>query len=144
LSFLQDNITLASDLDSRITEREVEYIRRWENSNEDYFIIRDHPWHAPVPSGLFGIKRKIVEFEQHFIQFVNTSDLRWGTDQEILYQYMGNIDKSEVLYFGFDKPETYIPRDNKEFFIGIQLDENDKPTVPSGEKCLEYLKELNL
>jgi hypothetical protein len=57
---------------------------------------------------------------------------------------MVNIDKSEVLYFGFDKPETYIPRDNKEFFIGIQLDENDKPTVPSGEKCLEYLKELNL
>ena len=144
LSFLQDNITLARDLDSRITEREVEYIRRWEDSNEDYFIIRDHPWHAPVPSGLFGIKRKKVRFEEHFIQFVNTYDLRWGTDQEILYQYMENIDKSEVLYFGFDKPETYIPRDNKEFFIGIQLDENDNPTVPSGEKCLEYLKELNL
>jgi hypothetical protein len=93
---------------------------------------------------LFGIKRKITEFEEHFIQFVNTSDLKWGTDQEILYQYMKNIDKSNLLYFGFDKPETYIPRNNKEFFIGMQLDENDEPTKPSGVKCLEFLKELNL
>ena len=96
LSFLQDIPTIVRDLDSRISEREVQYIRKWEQSNEDYFIIRDHPWHAPVPSGLFGIKRKITEFEEHFIQFVNTSDLRWGTDQEILHQYMKNIDKSNL------------------------------------------------
>ena len=57
---------------------------------------------------------------------------------------MKNIDKSNLLYFGFDKPETYIPRNNKEFFIGMQLDENDEPTKPSGVQCLEFLKELNL
>ena len=144
LSFLENVPTLVRDLDSRLSEREVQYIRMWEESNQDYFIIRDHPWHAPVPSGLFGIKRKIQEFENHFIQFVNTSDLRWGTDQDILYQYMENIDKSNLLYFGYDKKETYIPRDNKQFFIGIQLDENDEPTKPSGEKCLQFLNELNL
>jgi hypothetical protein len=144
LSFLNDQPTIVRDLDSRISKREVEYIKKWENSSEDYFIIRDHPWHAPVPSGLFGIKRKIEKFETHFIDFINNSDLRWGTDQEILQQYIENVEKTNILYFGYDKLDTYIPRNDKNFFIGIQLDENDLPTKPSGEKCLEYLNDLNL
>ncbi len=144
LSFLEDGLTISRDLDSRISDREVKYIRKWEESNKNYFIIRDHPWHSPVPSGLFGIKNHIKEFENHFIKFVNTSDLRWGTDQEILYEYIQKVDQQEILYFGYDRPENYIPRDDTNFFIGIQLDEFDKPTKPSGEQCLEYLKDLNL
>jgi hypothetical protein len=57
---------------------------------------------------------------------------------------MKDITSENVEYCGFDRPETYIPRINKEFFIGMQLDENDNPTVPSGETCLKFLKELNL
>lgn len=144
LSFLEEGLTLSRDLDSRISPREVQYIRMWEESDKDYFIIRDHPWHSPVPSGLFGIKNRIQEFENHFINFVNISDLRWGTDQEILYEYIQRIDENNILYFGYDKKQTYIPRDDLEFFIGIQLDEFDKPTKPSGEQCLNYLKELKL
>jgi hypothetical protein len=144
LAFLNDDITLVRDLDSRVSDREVEYINRWLKNGKDYFIIRDHPWHSPVPSGLYGIKGKKVEFENHFNSFVGNSDLRWGTDQEILHEYMKDIPLENVEYCGFDRPETYIPRVNKEFFIGMQLDENDNPTVPSGETCLNYLKELNL
>jgi hypothetical protein len=144
LAFLDDNITIVRDLDSRVSDREVQYIDRWLNNDKDYFIIRDHPWNSPVPSGLFGIKGKKSEFEKHFNSFVESSDLRWGTDQDILYEYMKNVPSEEVEYCGFDKIETYIPRIDKEFFIGIQLDENDKPTIPSGELCLKFLKELNL
>jgi hypothetical protein len=144
LSFLDDGLTISRDLDSRLSEREVVYIKKWEESNKDYFIIRDHPWHSPVPSGLFGIKNKIEEFETHFINFINTSGLGWGTDQEILHEYIQKIDNDKILYFGFDKKDTYIPRDDENFFIGIQLDEFDNPTKPSGELCLKYLKELNL
>jgi hypothetical protein len=144
LTFLKDGIHLSRDLDSRISNREVEYIKRWEKSQNKYSIIRDHPWHAPVPSGLFGIKGKDRNFESHFHEYIETNNLVWGTDQDILYKYIQKIDKSDIFYSGFDKPETYIPRDNQEFFIGIQLDENDNPTKPSGEECLRYLKELNL
>lgn len=144
LSFLNNDITIVRDLDSRVSDREVEYINRWLENGKDYFIIRDHPWHSPVPSGLYGIKGYKIEFENHFNSFISLSDLRWGTDQEILYEYMKNISYNNVEYCGFDKNETYIPRVNKEFFIGLQLDENDKPTIPSGETCLKYLKEINL
>jgi hypothetical protein len=144
LSFFDNNITLSRDLDSRLSLREVEYINKWLEEGSEYFIIRDHPWHSPVPSGLFGIKGKIVDFENHMNYFISNTELRWGDDQEILHQYIQNINPESITYFGFDKRETYIPRDDKKFFIGIQLDENDKPTVPSGEECLRFLNELSL
>jgi|688.fasta_scaffold17075_4 hypothetical protein len=144
LSFLQDSPSIVRDLDSRISEREVKYIRKWEETNKDYFIIRDHPWHAPVPSGLFGIKKKIEEFEKHFIEFVNIDELRWGSDQEILRIYMENISDENVFYCGYDIQTNYIHRDDKTFFIGMQMNENDEPTVPSGVQCLNYLNEINL
>jgi hypothetical protein len=43
--------------------REVEYINKWLEEGSEYFIIRDHPWHSPVPSGLFGIKGKIASID---------------------------------------------------------------------------------
>lgn len=144
LSFLNNDITIVRDLDSRFSDREIEYINRWLNNDKDYFIIRDHPWHSPVPSGLFGIKGFKLEFEEHFHSFITNSDLRWGADQDILHEYMKDIPLDNVEYCGFDKIETYIPRNNKNFFIGMQLDENDKATIPSGELCLKYLKEINL
>ena len=144
LSFLNDGMTLSRDLDSRLSDREVEYIRQWEKSREDYFIIRDHPWHSPYPSGLFGVSRKIEKFELHFHNYIFGNELVWGTDQDILEKYMIDVSQNDVLYFGFDKLDTYIPRDDEDFFIGMQLDEFDNPTKPSGVKCLEFLSELNL
>ena len=144
LAFFEDAPVMVRDLDSRLSQRELTYINGWLQSDCDYFIIRDHPWHAPVPSGLYGIKRKINAFEKHFIDFVNTQDLSWGADQTILYQYMQNVDKSNIYYCGFDDKTNYIPRDNKNFFIGMQLDENDEPTKPSGVLCVEHLNNLNL
>ena len=42
LSFLNNDITLVRDLDSRVSDREVDYINRWLENGKDYFIIRDH------------------------------------------------------------------------------------------------------
>ena len=144
LSFFEDTPSIVRDLDSRFSEREVQYIKNWMDSSCDYFIIRDHPWQAPVPSGLFGVKRFVSEFKEHFINFVNTDELRWGSDQEILRIYMEEINKENIFYCGYDDRTNYIPRDDKKFFIGMQMDENDNPTNPSGVKCLQYINEINL
>jgi len=144
LIFLEDSISIVRDLDSRNSDREVFYIKKWIESQKDYFIIRDHPWHSPVPSGLFGIKNRKKSFEEYFNFFVSNYELKWGADQEMLQMYMEKVEKENIEYFGFDKKDTYIPRDDENFFIGIQLDENDKPTIPSGVACLNYLKEINL
>lgn len=143
-SFLEDTPSIVRDLDSRFSHREVSYINSWLKTDNDYFIIRDHPWQSVVPSGLFGIKSKIKLFEEHFNKFIKNNELSWGSDQTILQFYMEKIDKDNVFYCGYDSEENYIPRDDKTFFIGMQLDEKDKPTVPSGVQCLNYLNEINL
>ena len=144
LSFLEDTPSIVRDLDSRISYREIQYINNWLNSKKDYFIIRDHPWHSPVPSGLFGIRRKIKAFEDHFVSFINSNELVWGTDQTVLQFYMNDISKEDIYYCGYDYRDNYIPRDDKNFFIGMQIDEHNNPLEPSAIQALNYLKDLNI
>ena len=144
LSFLEDTPSIVRDLDSRISHREIQYINSWLNSKKDYFIIRDHPWHSPVPSGLFGIRRKIKAFENHFVSFINSNELVWGTDQTVLQLYINDINKEDIYYCGYDHRDNYIPRDDTNFFIGMQIDEHNNPLVPSAIQALNYLKDLNI
>lgn len=146
LTFFEDVPSIARDLDSRISPREVQYINNWIESGKDYFIIRDHPWHSPVPAGLLGFKRRIPAFETHFRNFVQSESLAWGADQEILRKYFyetEGISYEDVYYCGFDNEENYIRRDNKNFFIGIQLDEDDNLASDNAVKSLDFLSELN-
>ena len=144
LIFFESGYSIVRDLDSRISEREVTYIENWVNSNKDYFIIRDHPWHSLVPGGLVGLKLDDSNIKDFFIEFVKNNGLGWGTDQEMLSKYFDKIDKSNVFYCGFDDNTNYIKRDDLDFFIGIQLDENDEPIIPSATLALEFLKSINL
>jgi hypothetical protein len=143
-SFLDDASSIVRDLDSRFSDREFYYIKKWLESEKDYFIIRDHPWHAPVPSGLFGMFKKQDMFVTHLKNFLENNDLIWGADQEILRQYFEKIDKESIFYCGYDDKTNYIPRNNKNFFIGMQIDENNNPLNPSALQALNYLNDINL
>jgi hypothetical protein len=144
-SFFENTRAIVRDLDSRFSQREVTYINKWIESDKDYFIIRDHPWHSPVPSGLFGVKNQTDNFKNHFINYIDNRDLiKWGDDQEILHLYMQNVNKDNIYYCGYDIQDNYIPRDDKNFFIGLQLDENDQPIEPNGTHSIRYLNEVNL
>lgn len=144
-SFLNDERSIVRDLDSRLSKREVQYINNWIESDKDYFIIRDHPWHSKVPSGLFGIKRAIQEFKQHFEDYIaNKEEIIWGDDQDILEKYSPNMKQEDVFYCGYDDKTNFIPRDDQDFFIGLQLDQNNQPIEPNGTHSIRYLKELGL
>jgi len=132
------------DLDSRISEREATYIKNWEESNKDYFIIRDHPWQSLVPGGLVGLKLKDENIKSFFSDFVQNNGLGWGTDQEMLQTYFHKIDRNNIFYCGFDDHTNYIKRDDLNFFIGIQLNENDEPIIPSATLAIDFLKSMNI
>lgn len=144
LSFLNDGVNIIRDLDSRISLREVNYINQWLSSDSNYFIIRDHPWQSPVPGGLFGVKNSKLGLLEFFESFVKSNMQGWGTDQDMLSTFMYTIERNNISYFGFDRPETYIRRDNTNFFIGMQLNEFDLPVDPSAILALDYLKQLGL
>jgi hypothetical protein len=144
LSFFQGGISISRDLDSRVSMREVNYINKWLDSNKDFFIIRDHPWHSPVPAGLIGMRGERQDFVEHFVNFVNTQSLAWGADQTILHEFKEKTDENMWFYCGFNESENYIPRDDQNFFIGMQIDENDNPLDPSAIVALKFLSEMNL
>ena len=70
--------------------------------------------------------------------------------QEINLQFTRDLEKIEADTFWClskiidDIQDNYIPRDDKNFFIGLQLDENDQPIEPTGTHSIRYLNEINL
>jgi len=141
LSFFNNTPCIARDLDSRLTSREKTYIDNWIDSDSNFFIIRDHPWHSQVPGGLIGMRNIGNVFEEFFIKFISENDTGWGKDQEMLNSFVYNYYISPNIYRCEYNSSNYIPRDNKSFFIGIQLDENDNPLC---QKSLAFLNDLNL
>jgi len=137
--FNSDYYVIVRDLDSRPSYREVTYINNWVKSCKDFFIIRDHPWHSPIPAGLLGMKKNGDRFKNHLINYIDNNNIVWGSDQYILEDFFKQISNDEIFYCGFNDNLNYIKRDDKNFFIGMQLDENDEPISPV---AVTYLKEI--
>ena len=145
IPFTEDAPAISRDLDSRFSYREVQYINNWLNSKDHLFIIRDHPWHSPVPGGLIGMKNVGSKFSSHMEDFVSKNNAgAYNADQEFLNSFRSSIKNITAFYCGFDDQTNYIARDDKDFFIGMQVDEFDKPLSPSATLALDFLKELNL
>lgn len=141
LPFFDDTPCIARDLDSRLSLREKQYIDKWISSDCDIFIIRDHPWHSQVPGGLIGIRNLGDIFRDSFVRFISNNDTGWGKDQDMLNGFVYNEQISAKIYKCESSNENYIPRDDKSFFIGIQLDQHDQPLC---QKSLDFLRDLNL
>ena len=143
-SFFDDEPALSRDLDSRVSFREVKYIENWLRSGLDYFAIRDHPWQDAFPAGLVGMRNNGSRFKSHFVDFINSNDIKWGSDQDILREYMKHVGSDEIYYCGYNDPTNYIPRDDKCFFIGMQMDENDLITNQNAVLSLKCLEEMSI
>lgn len=127
------DIFLSRDCDSRFSHREYEAVKEWLNSDKDFHIMRDHPYHSvPILGGMWGcrrgimrdisLRRKIEEWNQY---------QRKGIDQDFLSQCIyplvkeNAIEHSEFnLRFGGTIKSFPTLRQNYEF-VGDVFDEND-------------------
>jgi hypothetical protein len=127
------DIFLSRDCDSRFSDREVSAINEWLESDKDFHIMRDHPYHTvPILGGMWGcrsgIMRKIglIKMIESWNQFS-----RKGIDQDFLGRcvypliYKNAMEHSEFnLKFGGEiRPFPYIRKDYE--FVGDVFDEND-------------------
>ena len=134
-----DNVpSISRDLDSRMTLRESDYIKRWEETDYSIFIIRDHPWHSLVPGGLVGMKNVGSEFKSYFEKYMINGATGYGADQDMLSDFVHKNYSNNIFSCVYGN-ENYIKRDDPDFFIGIQLDENETPLSPV---AIKYLKEI--
>jgi len=76
---------LIRDTDSRPTQREIDLIRKWENTDKQLFITRDHPGHnVVIPGGGFGMSK--IGFKITPLILARSYNCQYSEDQSFLAQ----------------------------------------------------------
>lgn len=127
------DVFLSRDCDSRITEREVTALNEWLESDKDFHIMRDHPYHqVPILGGMWGCRNGLmrkINLSEKINQWGKYE--RKGIDQDFLGQVIyplvkdNSFEHSEFgLNYGGETKPFSTERNNYEF-VGDVFDEND-------------------
>lgn len=124
-----DDIVLSRDTDSRLNNREKEAVDEWLNSDKDFHIMRDHPYHATyILGGMWGCRNGILKNITEWIASFNKGvyDNKWQIDQIFLSQivYPKVVNNSIVHDEFFQRQNFPSPRIDGEY-VGSAFDEND-------------------
>ena len=96
----KDIILIVRDTDSRLNMKEKIAIDNWLNSDKDFHILRDHPWHLTrILAGLWGVKNNLLlnsSFQDNFNTFYRKNIK--GVDQEFLMQIYDKIKEKSLIY----------------------------------------------
>ncbi len=137
------SIMLSRDVDSRLSRREYESVKEFEQSNKKFHIIRDHQYHnIPILGGLWGAKRGIIDNIDGLISEYVKGNF-WQVDQNFLSQIIYPIVKNNSLIHDefFDKKPFPLSCGlrNPYFFIG-QAYNGDGRILDNNEKSfIEYV-----
>jgi hypothetical protein len=127
------NIMLSRDCDSRISDREVAAINQWLDSDKDFHIMRDHPYHGvPILGGMWGCRNGILR-NIGITEKINSWNKyeRKGIDQDFLGQVIYPLVKNYAFvhdeFFNYDTNKNNFPmkRTNYEF-VGEIYNEKDE------------------
>ena len=124
-----DNIVLSRDTDSRLNQREKEAVDDWLNTDKDFHIMRDHPYHAThILGGMWGCRNGILKGISDLIEQFDKGvyDNKWQVDQIFLSHvvYPKVMNKSMVHDEFFEKQPFPSERIDNEY-VGAAFDEND-------------------
>jgi len=78
------DVMISRDTDSRLNLREKNAVDEWLNSDKDFHIMRDHPYHnALILGGMWGVRNGILKNIVVLIKNYNKGDF-WQVDQNFL------------------------------------------------------------
>lgn len=130
------DVVLSRDCDSRFTEREVLAINEWLQSDKNFHIMRDHPYHrVPILAGMWGARKGILKNINQLLQYWNqyTNKGRFHAEDQ---DFLGQIVYPIVINNSFEHSEFGIsygnqihnfPIERQDYeFIGDVYDENDQ------------------
>jgi protein O-GlcNAc transferase len=140
------DIFLSRDCDSRISEREVIAVNEWLNSDKDFHIMRDHPYHnVPILGGMWGCRNGLMK-KIRLSNLINEWGKyeRKGIDQdflgEVVYPLIFNnaFEHSEfnLKFKGNIIPFSSIRKDYE--FVGDVFDENEVRHQDFWKKIKEF------
>jgi len=104
---------ISRDCDSRLTPREAAAVQEWMDSDYEFHIMRDHPYHGTqILGGMWGIKQECLPEFGELMSAWNAED-RWQTDQDFLKHeiYPRVVHKSMVHdeFFALEQHRKQFP-----------------------------------
>ena len=124
------DVMISRDTDSRLNLREKFAVDEWLNSDKDFHIMRDHPYHtAFILGGMWGCRNGILKDIKKLIDEYVKGDF-WQVDQNFLREKIYPLVVSNSFvhdsYFNIEPNKKNFPfnRNNKEF-VGDVFDENN-------------------
>jgi len=125
------DVMISRDTDSRLSNREKLAVDEWLNSDKDFHIMRDHPYHTTeILGGMWGCRNGILKNIKKSIEEYVKGNF-WQVDQNFLKEKIYPIvrDNSFVhdSFFRVNPQSKKFPsiRIDKEF-VGDVFDENNK------------------
>lgn len=123
------DVMICRDTDSRLSEREVEAVNRWLDTDHNFHIMRDHPQHhALIMGGMWGCRnmagmRTLIDL----FPYKNAK----GTDQlflaRVIYPQVSKVamihDSYNLFGDGIDFPGSRLHDE----FVGKVFDQHDAP-----------------
>jgi hypothetical protein len=124
------DVMISRDTDSRLSVREKLAVDEWLNSEKDFHIMRDHPYHnVLILGGMWGARNGILKNIISIINQYNKGNF-WQVDQNFLREKIYPIIKDNSFihdeFMKFENWSKSFPseRKNKEF-VGDVFDSNN-------------------
>ena len=125
------DVMISRDTDSRLNLREKNAVDEWLNSDKDFHIMRDHPYHnALILGGMWGVRNGILKNIADLIKNYNKGNF-WQVDQNFLseqiYPIVVNTSFVHDSYHNINpwSKNFSIERINQEF-VGDVFDEHNQ------------------
>jgi hypothetical protein len=124
------DVMISRDTDSRLSVREKLAVDEWLESDKDFHIMRDHPYHnVLILGGMWGVRNGILKNIISIINQYNKGNF-WQVDQNFLREKIYPIIKDNSFihdeFMKFENWSKLFPseRKNKEF-VGDVFDSNN-------------------
>lgn len=134
--FLPKGRFIVRDTDSRLSKRDVIFVKKWLKSGKDLHIIKDHPEHLfyKILGGMWGMNNIDFDMEAEMLKYCK--DKGYQKDN-----FMGDMDfLRDVVYPKFSK--YYSIGVFTKDFIGRVYDESDDIERPHNDKIINKIKAL--
>ena len=128
------DVMISRDTDSRLGYREKAAVDEWLDSDADFHIMRDHPYHATaILGGMWGCRNGILKDIKNMIYNYDTREYnnKYQVDQNFLREiiYPKVFDKAIVHdeFFQHSLFPANAPQRTSTNFVGQVYNEKDLP-----------------
>jgi protein O-GlcNAc transferase len=124
------DVMISRDADSRLSKREKTAVDAWLQSDKDFHIMRDHPYHASkIMGGMWGARNNILQGLGKEISDYEKGDF-WQVDQQFLNSVVyPRIKDDACVHDPFFEKQPFPSKRNTLEFVGQIFDSNDETNM---------------